>query len=221
MKRTKVSKLFILMVVFLMFQILFQSREAQALFDPGSLATQAPNTVQSVTNQATTLANKVIKGTLQLYKSIEDFFSNLFSRKETKVPGTKTIKESKVADISSEEAIRTAFPTLFFRYPSEDPNEQLAYKHEAQEFFEDTMIEAFTAVRELEKELVKIDEQIVTAEKEYTQAEDLNGGLYNRYMISATTNQVLMTIQELVAIKSQMTAAYAVHGEVEPLYIEE
>ncbi len=219
--KKKYLKLFIFINMLIVLTLLPLRNDAVAFFDPGSLTTQVPNTVASVANKVATYANKVIKMTLQAYKSLEDFFKNLFSRKETKIPGTKVIKESKVVDVADEEAIREKFPTLFFRYPSEDPDEQLAYKHEGQEFFEDTMIEAFTAVRELEKKLLEVDTQIVTAEKEYTQAEDLNGGLYNKYMISATTDQVLIVIQELTAIKSQMTAAYAVHGEVEPLYMKE
>ena len=212
-------KIFIFFAVFFSLTILPLKNDAMALFDPGSLATQVPNTVASVANKVTTYANKAIKATLQVYKSIEDFFKKLFSRKNSKIPGTKVIKESKIVDVNNEEDIRKVFPTLFFRYPSNDPDEQLAYKREGQEFFEDTMIEAFTAVRELEKKLIQIDTQIVTAETEYTKADDMNGGLYNRYMISATTDQLLMVVQELVAIKSQMTAAYAVNGEVEPLYL--
>ena len=217
MKKTCL-KLFIFMSMVVSLTILPLRNDACALFDPGSLATQVPNTITSAANKAATFANKMIKATLQVYKSIQDFFKSLFSRKETKIPGTKEIKESKIVDVSNEEEIRKVFPELFFTYPSNDPDEQLAYKREGQEFFEDTMIEAFTAVRELEKQLTKIDTQIVTAEKEYTKADDLNGGLYNKYMISATTDQILTVLQELVAIKSQMTAAYAVHGEVEPLF---
>ncbi len=219
------KKIYIKIIIFfgliISLGIISHPKDAVAFIDPGSLTTQVPNTVASVANKVTTYANKAIKMTLQAYKSIEDFFKNLFSRKKTKIPGTKKIKKSKVADITDEESIRNAFPKLFFRYPSNEPDDQLGYKHEGQEFFEDTMIEAFTAVRELEKKLTEIDTQIVEAEEKYTQADDLNGGLYNKYMISATTDQILIIIQELVAIKSQMTAAYAVHGEVEPLYIEE
>lgn len=213
-------KLFIFSCLIISLIFLPLKNEAMAFFDPGSLTTQVPNTVASVANKVTTYANKAIKATLQVYKSIEDFFKNLFSRKKTKIPGTKVIKESKIVDVSDEEAIREVFPKLFFRYPSEDPDEQLMYEREGQEFFEDTMIEAFTAVRELDKKMIELDTQIVTAEKEYTKADDLNGGLYNKYMISATTDQILIVIQELVAIKSQMTAAYAVHGEVDPLYMK-
>ncbi len=213
-------KLFIFTCMVISLTFLPLKNDAMAFFDPGSLTTQVPNTVASVANKVTTYANKAIKATLQVYKSIEDFFKNLFSRKKTKIPGTKVIKESKVVDVSDEEAIREIFPELFFRYPSENPDEQLMYEREGQEFFEDTMIEAFTAVRELEKKMIELDTQIVTAEKEYTKADDLNGGLYNKYMISATTDQILIVIQELVAIKSQMTAAYAVHGEVDPLYMK-
>ncbi len=214
----KKIKLFILVMIIFSVLTLFSKAQAFPLFDPGSLASQVGNTVTATANKVTTFNNKVVKGILQTYKSIEDFFANLFTRKETKVPGTKEIKESKVADMSSEESIRETFPELFFRYPSFDPNIQLAYKHEGKEFFEDTMIEAFTAVREMEKQLIKLDEEIAKTEEDYSDAEDLNGGLNNIYMISAQTDKVMTIIQELVAIKSQMTAAYAVYGEVDPIY---
>ena len=217
----KKIKLFILVMISFSMLTFFSKAEAFPLFDPGSLASQVGNTVTATTNKITTFNNKIVKGILQAYKSVADFFNNLFTRKENKVPGTKEIKESKVADMSSEESIREAFPELFFRYPSSDPNIQLAYQHEGKEFFEDTMIEAFTAVREMEKQLVALDEEIAKTEEDYSNAEDLNGGLNNVYMISAQTDKVMTIIQELVAIKSQMTAAYAVYGEVDPIYVEQ
>lgn len=193
-------------------------KEAHALFDAGSMVSQVPNTIQQYANKVTTYANKVVKWTLQAYKSVQDFFKKLFSRKNTKVPGTKKIKESKVADIKSEDSIREAFPKLFFQYPSLDPTDQHKYEAKGEEFYEDTLIEAFTAVRELEKKLVQIDTQIAQAKTDYSQADDMNKGLENNYMINATTDQLMAIIQELVAIKSQLIAANAVHGEVDPLY---
>lgn len=193
-------------------------KEAHALFDAGSMVSQVPNTIQSYANKVTTFANKVIKKTLQIYKSIQDFFKNLFSRKNTKVPGTKEIKKSKVADIKSEESIREAFPKLFFQYPSMDPVHMHKYEAEGEEFYEDTLIEAFTAVRELEKKLVEIDTQIAQAKTDYSQADDMNKGLENNYMINVTTDKLMAYIQELVAIKSQLIAAKAVYSEVVPLY---
>ena len=218
MLKKNISKLFILTIISLNLVIFPIQKEAYALLDPGSLATQVPNTINSAVNKASSYANKIIKNTLQLYKSIKDFFRNLFSRKKTEIPGTKIIEESSAINIESEEEIREIFPKLFFMYPSKNVDAQNAYRHEGQEFYEDTMIEAFTAVRELEKQLLKLDMEIVTAENEYTQAEDMNEGLYNRYMISQTTDRVMALVQELVAIKAQMSAAFAVKGEVEPLY---
>ncbi len=193
-------------------------KEAHALFDPGSMVTQVPNTIKSYANKVTTFANKVVKGILQAYKSIQDFFKNLFSKKSTKVPGTKEIKKSKVADIEDEASVREAFPKLFFQYPSLDPVVQRQYREKGQEFYEDTVIEAFTAVRELEKQLGALDVKIAETKTQYTKADDLNGGLNNNYMINVATDQVLTIIQELVAIKSQLTAARAVESEVDPLY---
>ena len=210
--------LFVLWGMALSLMFIPVNKEAHALFDAGSMVSHVPNTIQQYANKVTTYANKVIKGTLQVYKSIQDFFKNLFSRKKTKVPGTKEIKESKVADIKSEESIREAFPKLFFQYPSLDPTYQHKYEAEGEEFYEDTLIEAFTAVRELEKQLGALDTKIAEAKTQYSQADDMNKGLENNYMINVTTDQLMTIIQELVAIKSQLVAANAVHGEVKPLY---
>lgn len=194
-------------------------KEAQALFDPGSMVSQVPNTIQSFASKVTTYANKVIKTTLQIYKSIEDFFKNLFSRKNSGVPGTKKIKKSTVANIEDENSIREVFPKLFFQYPSNDPTQKHKYEAEGQEFYEDTFIEAFTAVRELEKQLGEMDIKIAEAKTQYTQADSLNKGLNNNIMINMTMDQVLTIVQELVAIKAQLVAAKAVQGEVKPLYM--
>lgn len=218
MKKFDIKYLFIFLAMTFSLTCFPVCKEANALFDPGSMVTQVPNTIKSFANKVTTFANKIIKATLQAYKSIQDFFKNLFSKKSTEIPGTKQIVTSKVADIEDEASVRAAFSTLFFQYPSEDSGEQRLYEKEGEEFYEDTVIEVFTAVRELEKQLDKIDIKIATAETEYTKADSLNEGINNRYKIYTTTDQILTTIQELVAMKSQLVAAKAVLGEVKPLY---
>ena len=58
--------LFICLVVSLVF---FSSRaEAIGFFDPGSMATQVVNGVNATLNKVSTIANKVVKGTLTLVK---------------------------------------------------------------------------------------------------------------------------------------------------------
>ncbi len=218
MMKNSLAKLFILVIVTLNLVIIPLNNDAMAIFDPGSLTTQIPNTVNSVTNKVTSFTNNIVKKTLQLYKSAKDFFKGLFSRKNTQLPGTKKIEESKVVDITSEEEIRNIYPELFFRYPSKDINVRNAYKEERQEFYEDTIIEAFTAARQMEKKLLEMDMEIVRLEEDYTKAEDLNQGLYNRYMIDQTTDQYLAMLQELVALKAQMQSAYYTRFEIEPTY---
>ena len=159
--------LFICLVVSLVF---FSSRaEAIGFFDPGSMATQVVNGVNATLNKVSTIANKVVKGTLNKLKALVDKFTSRFNKKEeTKIPGTKEIKESKIADIYDENSIRPAFQKLFFEYPSDQERIQLQYDDKRREFYDDTIIEAFTAVRELEKNLVAIDKRIATAGTTYT-----------------------------------------------------
>lgn len=200
--------------------VLFTNRaEAVAFFDPGSMATQVVNGVNATLNKVSTFANKVVKGTLNKLKALADKFTSRFSKKEeTKVPGTKEIKESKIADIYNENSIKPAFKKLFFEYPSDQERIQRLYDDKQREFYDDTIIEAFTAVRELEKNLVKLDKKIADASTTYTEAEDYNGGLYNNYKIEVETDQLLMIIQELVAIKAQLASASAMRDKVKPLY---
>ena len=111
----KKIKLFILVMISFSMLTFFSKAEAFPLFDPGSLASQVGNTVTATTNKITTFNNKIVKGILQAYKSVADFFNNLFTRKENKVPGTKEIKESKVADkpfLSYSSAIHHQIPTF-------------------------------------------------------------------------------------------------------------
>lgn len=209
--------LFVCLVVSLVF---FSNRaEAVGFFNPGSMATQVVNGVNATLNKVSTIANKVVKGTLNKLKALVDKFTSRFNKKEeTKIPGTKEIKESKIADIYDENSIRPAFQKLFFEYPSDQERIQLLYDDKRREFYDDTIIEAFTAVRELEKNLVKIDKKIAAAGTTYTKADDYNGGLYNNYMIEVETDELMMIIQELVAIKAQMAAASAMRDKVKPLY---
>lgn len=214
------------LLIFFLFSFMSVSSNAEAflgllpgsVLDPGALATQLVDNVNAGINKVGTYLNSHVKRVLNLIKSAVDKFDNLFSKKDGKIPGTKQILRSKIADIYDEVSIRKAFKKLFFTYPSDQPRVMNNYRRKGREFYDDTLIESFTAVRELEKQLSKLDQKIIDSSKENSQATDYNGGLNNLYQLNITTDEILIVIQELVAIKAQMMAAEAVLDRVEPLY---
>lgn len=215
----------ILLIIFSV-SLVFSSSNANAFLgllpssvnDPGAMATQIINDVNAEINRVGSLVMGNVKKALNNIKSLVDKFKNILSKKDNKVPGTKEIQESKAVDIYDENSIRPAFQELFFEYPSDQPRIQIAYKAKGREFYDDTLIEAFTAVRELEKSSLKLDQKIIDYTKETRDAKDRNQGLYNLYRINQATDELMMILQELVAIKAQMVAAGAVLNRVEPLF---
>ena len=191
------------------------------VFDPGSLSTQIPNNLNATLNQVATVESKLKKIKLSGLKSMLSEYLDKLDKSEVKIPGTKELEESSVADIYDEVSIRDAYKKLFFTYPSDDVHVQNRYKEKGVEFFNDTVIEAFTAVRELEKEVIAYDDKILEWQKEYTEAEDYNLGLYNNFKTSQALDELMIIVQELIAIKTQLQAASAVRGTVEPLYFGE
>lgn len=191
------------------------------VFDPGSLATQIPNNLNATLNQVATLNSKIVKQYLSKVKSVLEKYLDKLDKSEVKIPGTKSLEESSVADIYDEVSIREAYKKLFFTYPSDDIHVQNRYKEKGIEFFNDTVIEAFTSVRELEKEIIAYDDKILEWQKEYTEAKDYNVGLYNNFKTSQALDELMIIVQELIAIKTQLQAASAVRGTVEPLYFDE
>lgn len=215
----------ILLALFLLSFCLISSR-ANAFFgllpscvnDPGAMATQIINNVNAEINKIGSTVMKGVKKALNNIKSLVDKFENMLSKKDNKVPGTKEIEKSSLVDIYDENSIRPAFHKLFFEFPSDQPRIQQAYSAKGREFYDDTLIEAFTAVRELEKSSMKLNQKIIDYKKEAQKADDRNTGIYNLYRINQATDELMMITQELVAIKVQMAAARAVLNRVEPLY---
>lgn len=194
--------------------------EAFAFFDPGSGATQALNTVNETAGKVETFVNDTVKGNLNNIKSSVDKFTSNFmkKKKESKLPGTKEIVESKIAKNDDEVSVKTAITTIAFRYTSPMEIEQRKYREKRQELYEDIIIEAATAVDNVEKDLNTVDQQIATTISESSNAEDYNTALYNSYKMDLATDQVLTRVQELQAIKAQVISARAIADEVDPLY---
>lgn len=202
----------------LLMSLLMCTSRAEATIDFGMMITQIPRTVGQTVNGVITEANRIIKTTLAIIKSVQDIFAGIFSKKGNKIPGTKEIVESRLVDIYDENSLSQGFKTTFLTYPSEDRQVQLLYLAKGTQFYQDTVIEAFTSVRELEKTKIELEAKVATAETDFLKGGDYNTVLFNNYQANITTYDLLSTIQELVAIKTQLATANFIREQVQPVY---
>lgn len=147
------------------------------------------------------------------------------NKKEKAVPGSKKIAECKIADIEKPSSVKKAFYKLFLAYPSDKSDEMTAYRDKASEFYQDTIVEAYVASRELEKELdeleknfAKLTPMLVTGEggNGAESGDDNNGTWKNAYTAYDTMNQLLKITEELAAMRAQLEAAKAVKHHIVP-----
>lgn len=180
--------------------------------------TQMSVVTQTMNLQATSLLNKYVG-------KFQGFMGGMFKKKQ-ELPATKKIEESTVADIYNPIDVQKAMYTMFFEYPavcddrSDQQNAQDCkdYDKMREEFYQDTIIEIYTAVRELEKKFPEIEDSIASLETAL--AEGKNGAekpengnnaiiknLYNTY---DTLNTILKVIEEIEAMKIQYFATQAI-----------
>ena len=185
--------------------------------------------MQAYANNAT----KAVKAAKSNYLGkFTGFMGGLFQKKEKQaIPGSKTIQESKIADIYDPEDVKKALYTLFLAYPSkcEGPDDFakcVAYKAKGEEFYQDTVIEIYTSVRLLEEELVTLNQQVDKLSTTFAggstggdgaeSGEDENGVWKNAYNAYETMDSILKITQEVIAMKMQYEAALLLKNNVEP-----
>ena len=229
--------------------VVISGMSSQALLPPGpaSPTVDAPtdvafslknvaSTAQVYSTQMQTYANnatKAVKAAKSNYLGkFTGFMGGLFQKKEKQaIPGSKTIQESKIADIYDSEDVKKALYTLFLAYPSkcEEPDDFaqcVAYKAKAEEFYQDTLIEIYTSVRLLEEELVTLNQQVdqlsttfaggSTGNDGAESGEDENGVWKNAYNAYETMDSILKITQEIIAMKMQYEAALLLRNNIEP-----
>lgn len=191
--------------------------------------------VGAVASSASSAANNFmqeqLKYTKALKKQYTDKYSGVFDskikgqKKKKAVPATKTIKKSSVADIYKPSSVKKAFYKLFLAYPSSEGDVNSAYRKKATDFYSDTIIEVYTAVRELEKRMaeltVKVNQLIddlVTGSggNGAEEGSDNNGAWKNAYTAYDTMNELLKVTEELVAMRAQYEAALALRDYIVP-----
>ncbi len=123
------------------------------------------------------------------------------------IDGTKSKQEY-------EEAIYGLMDELFFTSPYcksdlDFRDKNMKYELEAKKFYEDTLVEAVTAALNVEKEIEKIKGEIGLFENEISGADstsEIDTAYYN-LKANVLYDEALKLFEELLAIKSQFTAA--------------
>lgn len=185
-------------------------------------------TLSSASSSAVSFMKEQVQAAKAAKKAYEDQFTGMLPKKERKerknVPGSKTIKETKVCNIYKPASVKKAFYKLFLAYPSDRTEVKTAYRRKSQAFYEDTVIEMYASVRELEKELealkVKIagltDTLLGGGGDGAETGDDNNGAWKNAYIAYDTLNELLQITEELTAMKAQLDAAIALRDFVQP-----
>lgn len=196
------------------------------------IPTETIRLVQGYVSQATALKNQVTDEYVNNVKSKKDSYSGEFSGRINKKPikGSKTLAKSKIADIEDPASIEDALTVLFFRYPTDDNNARNAYRKKAVAFYDDTVLEAYAASRQLDKRLEEEikplvdklpDTLVVSGEDGGETPDSLNATYVNYYNAYQALDSIIAVINEVSAIKAQMRAALAIRNEITPLSCEQ
>lgn len=241
---TRLYKIFFLLIVFLCLSFfLKQNAWAFGLLPPGPVSptVDGPTDVQfslkgigsAATNiqaQASTYMQeqtKLIKAAKKKYMDkFTGFMGGLFKKKEKKaIAGTKEIKETKIADIYDPESVYKAMYKLFLAYPSKKQDLMTCYRNKSVEFYQDTVIEVYTSVRQLETQLKELEVEINGLSEKLVAGkggdgaesnEDDIGVWKNYYTAFETMDELLQITEELMAMKAQYEAARTVSQSIEP-----
>lgn len=175
-----------------------------------------------------------------------DLKGMLFNKEKDKsnVATARTIKKSKIADITNEDSVAEAFRTLFLTYPDEAMFKKFpgaeevvkqAYREKAVEFSNDTMIEMYIAVRQIDERMKQLKAEFDALSSCYVKgsggsssscqgasATDEEIGIWsNYYKLNTIYDSMLKLTQELTALKAQYEVAQAIRSGIEPVMPEE
>ncbi len=194
----------------------------------GATAQQYAAQMQAYANEAT---QKVKAAKKKYMEQFTGFMGGLFKKKEkAAIPGSKTIQESKIADIYDPESVKKALYTLFMAYPIDcDKNAEnfaacAAYKQKAEEFYQDTVIEIYTSVRLMEQTMAELTAEVENLSSTFTgvggggaeSGDDENGVWKNAFNAYQTMNSILKLTQEISAMRAQYEAVLFLREQVTP-----
>lgn len=182
---------------------------------------QGLSNVQAVKNQA----NVTVNAAMRAANSVTPF-GMLDKIKEGENPGMMVIKKSNVCDIYDADSVEEAITELFFTYPEGSENSievRQIYERKAKEFYEDTLIEIFTASLQLQSYLKNDIKSTIEASGENTSKDvnDKNTGASKQAEGYERVDNLLMVLQKAIALKVQLRATKAIHKDVRPLTYEQ
>jgi len=183
------------------------------------------------------IMNKIKGGNLIPFKLDTSFFHK--EKNQPNIASAKTIASSKIADIKDEESIVEAFHKLFLTYPQDiiaqfpkNPNAvKKAYRDKAVEFSNDSMLEMYIVVRDLEERMLVLKQEYDTLSSCFVKGNSENStvcesasgtdeelGIWtNYYKLNAIYDSLLKIAEELTAIKAQYEVAQSLRKGITPV----
>lgn len=243
---SKLSRIAVFLTVFVLAFTL--STESQAFFLFKILKAPAPvipmpdfadeaAQILDATLETAATAQKTITNTKATITNINQAKNSVFNFNFTSLvdgkvnPGQLEIEACKVKDISVDiydrASIETAVQKLFFQYPSADITEKQVYEEQARNFYEDSLVEIYTASRQLQQDVIeRVDPTLEEAEKclkdggcGIPAANGNSESAYNTAKALESIDNLLESVQKAVALKAQLRAAKSIL-ETEPAKYE-
>ncbi len=197
------------------------------VFEPTSTAAELGKNISTALTELSAEADKLKQQIANAFTAKAlNFNSNFNLRLEHKpIAGAKILEEPAV-DPLNESEVKKYIYKLFLTYPAHDIPTQVKYRKMAQDFYDDSVLEAYSAAREVEKYLSNdVAAKFAALQSRLHESggdgasspEALNEALYNNYLAYQTIDTISRVLQELTAIKAQLEAARAINDIVEPL----
>lgn len=194
------------------------------VLEPLSTASETGKTISVTATEIVAMYDKVKQeiantDTAALFKYVGKFDRKVES---SPTPGTKRFAKLEL----NEDKTKKLVHKLFMQYPSNDVIVQLKYKEETQEFYDDTVLDVYSGVNELNKYLtVDVANKFAELKKVYDEggdgaqkAEDMNAAAFNSYVAAhQTIDSIAEVVQEATALKAQLQAAKAMRDAVPPI----
>ena len=205
-------------------------------------------TAEGVSAQITTITDAIQQKQAEVMKAIKfngikfpfKIDSSLFHKEKGApvIASARTISQSEIMDITDENSIAEGMDKLFYVYPQDvlDMYPQYpeavkkAYRQKGIEFGNDSMIEMYITVRDLETRMAALKEELDTLSKCYVEGKEADSDIcdsaspndeelgvwVNYYKINTIYDSMLKITEELMAIKAQYEVAQAILAGITP-----
>ena len=225
----KHCKTYIILASCLMFSAIKPAKSFITGFDPitpPASIVKYGSDVQNVVAAGKSLTEiSLVSDAMSAFSSLTDISAGLTSGIS---PNSLKIETCDDVDIYNEDSVKVKLNKLFMEIPSMEALVEARYREKAAEFYEDSLLEIYTASLLLEKEINStIEKEIEDIKKSVKEGGD---GLqkpddgYNSVALSQsraikTLDEVLRILQEAVALNVQLESAKILSQSVRPYYV--